>query len=856
MSGSNTFGGTIRLEGEKEYRQAISQINSELKVFASEMGKVTAEYGKNNKGINSLSAQNKVLTEQIEKQKTKILTLKGALEQSSEKYGENDKKTNNWKVALNNAQAELTKLENELSDNKKALDESSSAIDKNSNSVKQFGDSVDNAGKKTLKLGDLIKANLISQAIIGGIKSLGNAIANVAKKFGDFVSSGIQNASDLAESQNVVDVTFKENAQTINEWSKKAANSYGLSELSAKKYNGTIGAMFKSMGIADDKVVDMSTSIVGLSADFASFYNLEHDEAFEKIRAGISGETEPLKQLGINMSVANLEAFALSQGIDKSYNSMTQAEQATLRYNYLMSVSADAQGDFARTSDSFANQQKIAKLNMENFATSIGSKLLPICNEALSIFNGMFSGTTDLSGGFSKLTYMIINLATDFLNTLPQFAKVGGETLTQLVSGITSMLPQIAPLATEIISSLVSSLTSNVSELTSAAVTIIVTLAQALINALPELTKAAIDIIVALIEGLAQAIPTLIPAIVEAVILIAQTLIDNIDILLQAAIDFFMALVQAIPEIIKVLVPKIPDIINSIVNALVENIPILLDGAIKLFMALVEAIPEIVVVLVENLPQIVTAIVDGLAQLQFLIWDILLDCIMKFFDFGQESKDAGEQGAKEFLNTVINYIKILPSKVWDSIVGAISSVVLWGNQMASKAYEAASNLVSNVINTLSGLPSRMWQIGQDLVSGIWNGISNTTDWILSKIRGFTDQIVSGIKSFFGIASPSKLMRDQIGKNLALGIGEGFNLEMQNINRQMRNAIFTDFKTNMDVKMPSISGIQAIKPDNINKDQGRVFNIHIENFINNRSQDVESFAKELEFYSRRSAFSQG
>lgn len=190
-------------------------------------------------------------------------------------------------------------------------------------------------------------------------------------------AAALKLASDLTEVQNVVDVTFGENAQKINTWSKEAMGNFGLTELQAKKFSGTIGAMAKSMKLSDDVTLEMSQSLVGLAGDMASFYNLDHQQAFDKIRAGLSGETEPLKQLGINMSVANLEAYALSQGITTAYKEMTQAEQATLRYNYLMQATADAQGDFARTSDGFANQVRIMQGEMTNLGAEIGQMLLP-----------------------------------------------------------------------------------------------------------------------------------------------------------------------------------------------------------------------------------------------------------------------------------------------------------------------------------------------------------------------------------------------------------------------------------------------------------------------------------------------
>lgn len=899
MSSSNTFGGTIKLEGEKEYREALKKINSDLKVMASEMTKVTAEFEKNDKSADSLTSRNKVLSKEIDKQKEKIATLKGALEQSSEKYGENDKKTNNWKISLNKAEAELIKLEKELDDNEKALKDSKNATEDNSNSLKQFGNSASDAGQKTLKLGDLIKANLISQAIISGIKALGSAIMDVAKKFGEFVSTGIKNASDLQESQNVVDVTFGESAGIIDDWSKKAAGAYGMSELSAKQYTGTIGAMFKSMGLADDQVLTMSTDMTGLAADFASFYNLEHDEAFSKIRAGISGETEPLKQLGINMSVANLEAFALSQGIDKSYNSMTQAEQATLRYNYLMSVSADAQGDFARTSDSYANQLKIAQLNMENLSTGIGAKLLPVCNQAISIFNDMFSGSINLSEGFSRLTEMVMNLASDFLNSLPKIAETGGQIITSLTNGITAMLPQLAPIATSIITTLVSSFSSNAAQLTTAAVQIILTLAEAIINSLPELLDAAIQIIVAIANGITQALPTLVPAIVNAVILMVNTLLENAPMVLQASIELLMALVDAIPTVVTSLIQALPTIITTIINSIIEAVPLLIDASIKLFMALVEAIPIITVELIKALPQIVMAIIQGLARLPELLWNILVKCINNFISWGDQSEDAGAEGSQnflmrvinvikelpgklwdllvnaiskigeffgniistagskafEFVSTIVNFVRELPTKIWNGIVGAIQNVVNWGSQLLSAGISAAQNLVNGIWNTICELPSKMLNIGGDLVRGIWEGISNVTGWVLDKIKGFGTSILNGIKSFFGIASPSKLFEEQIGKNLALGVGEGFSDSMDEISKQMQDAIPTDFNVEPNVSMSYNSN--AIQPNEALPNVAHAgITVNIENFVNNRSQDIQAFAQELEFYSRRNSFALG
>ena len=198
----------------------------------------------------------------------------------------------------------------------------------------------------------------------------------IARKALDTIKTGIDYASDLAEVQNVVDVTFGSATEAINSWSKECLAAYGMNEVSAKRYAGTIGAMLKSSGLAGD---------------------------------AISGETEPLKQLGINMSVANLEAYALSQGITTAYNEMSQAEQVMLRYNYLMSTTADAQGDFARTQDSYANQTRLLSESWLEFTGVMAEQLLPVLTTIVSWLNNIVAFLTENA---DMVSAVLVGLAT------------------------------------------------------------------------------------------------------------------------------------------------------------------------------------------------------------------------------------------------------------------------------------------------------------------------------------------------------------------------------------------------------------------------------------------------------------
>lgn len=215
-------------------------------------------------------------------------------------------------------------------------------------------------------------------SMLSFLKSIGAAFAasKVVKTLIGWGKAAVDAASDLREVQNVVDVTFGDRAQQINVWAKKAQTQFGLTEAQAKRFTSTLGAMMKSAGMSGPEIVEMSTDLAGLAADMASFYNLDFDTAFQKIRSGISGETEPLKQLGINMSVANLEAYALSQGISTAFEKMSQGEQTMLRYQYLMQATSDAQGDFERTSTGFANASRRVQTALESIKTSLGNVLM------------------------------------------------------------------------------------------------------------------------------------------------------------------------------------------------------------------------------------------------------------------------------------------------------------------------------------------------------------------------------------------------------------------------------------------------------------------------------------------------
>lgn len=236
------------------------------------------------------------------------------------------------------------------------------------------------------------------------LKSLAMAVtaAFSVKKLVDFGRQSIETASDLAEVQNVVDTAFGESKQKMEDFADTAVKTYGISKLTAKQTGSNFMAMAAGMGLANDSASDMAMALTGLSADMASFYNVGQDVASTALKSIFTGETETLKQFGIVMTDANLQAYALSKGITKSTADMSQAEKVQLRYNYVMSQTALAHGDFAKTSDSWANQTRILSEQWKEFGATIGTVLMNVLLPAVKAINSLLSQLIALAQGAAR----------------------------------------------------------------------------------------------------------------------------------------------------------------------------------------------------------------------------------------------------------------------------------------------------------------------------------------------------------------------------------------------------------------------------------------------------------------------
>ncbi len=284
---------------------------------------------------------------------------------------------------------------------------------KSSNKIKKDITGIEKHGVKSSgRIGSAFSsaASKAENSFSSAFKKIGAVIAGAfaVRQVIRFGQECLELGSDLAEVQNVVDVTFPALSKQIDIFAQNAAESFGLSETMAKKFAGTFGAMSKAFGFTEKAALDMSATLTGLAGDVASFYNISQDETYTKLKSVFTGETETLKDLGVVMTQNALDAYALANGYGKVTAKMSEQEKVALRYQFVLDKLALAQGDFARTSDGWANQTRILKLQFDSLKASIGQGLINVLSPVVKWINTILAGLNKLAKAFASFTAAIM----------------------------------------------------------------------------------------------------------------------------------------------------------------------------------------------------------------------------------------------------------------------------------------------------------------------------------------------------------------------------------------------------------------------------------------------------------------
>lgn len=666
----------------------------------------------------------------------------------------------------------------------------------------------DQASDKVDSLASSFKSGLSKAASVAGAATT----AAMSAATGAVVALTKQSVGAYGEYEQLtggVETLFEKSADRVTQYADVAYKTAGMS---ANEYMSTVtgfsASLLQSMGgdteAASEKanmaITDMSDNANKMGSDMESIQNAysgfakQNYTMLDNLKLGYGGTASEMERLitdaeGIDSSfkAARDETGKLSMSYSDIIDAIhivqtnmgitgtTAKEASTTIEGSLSSAKAAWQNLIVGIADSSQDFDVLVDNFVDSVAT-VGDNILPRIQEVL---NGIIKLVSEL---FPKLTEMVVKLIPDILPTLLDTAT---NLFSQVLDTLLSLLPTLMPVAIEAV----------------------MTVVNTVIKKLPLVLQTATKLIAQLVDGISKALPTLIPAAVEAVITIVNGLIDNLPMILDAALQLIIGLTQGILDALPMLIEALPGVINGIVEFLIGAIPQIIDAGVQLLTSLVTALPDIIAAIVAAIPQIIGGIITA-----------IISAIPQLIDAGIKLFISIVQNLPVIITTIVAAIPQIIDSVVNALINAIPQLIVAGVQLFVALVEnlptiivtivkVVPQIVSGIVDAFGSYFNTMAGVGDNLLKGLWQGISDAGDWLRDKISGFFGGVVDDIKEFFGIHSPSKLFAN-LGGFMAEGLGVGFGDEMDSVSRDMQNAIPHDFNTTVNY------GVEAIPTGNV------------------------------------------
>lgn len=829
-----SFGGAVKLTGESSYRAALRNISQNLKEVSSELKLVSSQYDKNDTSIEALTAKQTALTHRLEEQKSKLSVLREQYEKMGSEYQQNKEKHEQLVASYNKEKSELERIGRELGTSsteykqqaevveklKEQVEKSALANDQNERSMSRMRTQMNSAqtdinktkadikdlesqmGKSSdssEKLGKAVEdAGDKARSAEGGFTVLKGAIANLA---GNIVMSAINGVQSLA-------------GEAIN--SSDALKKFESTMSLAGYDDATISKAKDDMKeYADQTVYDLDT-VANTTAQLAANGIQDYTgltEAAGNLNAVAGGNADTFKSVALVLTqttgAGKLTTENWNQLADAIPGASGKIQEALQKNGAYTGNFRDAMARGQITADEFnraimdlgftdAAQQ--AATSTTTFEGAMGNLEAAVTDGLMQIYDAI--GSENVTG--------FINGINDAVTEVVPYIK-------NCVSWLKGNLPKIAPLLAGISAALG---TIMVAQKVEALVTAFkswktategLTVAQRILNAVQ--LSSPIGIAVAAIAALVSGIVVLWntnEGFRDAVMNVWQAVQDFVGNAIQAIGDFFTNLGASISQLPQMFADWLNNVIATVTGWVSDMASKAADAGSQFVSNVVD--------FVQNLPynigymlgtvigtvvswaaemagnaasagaQFVTNAVNFIQNLPSNIASFLSNAISNVISWASNMASNASRAGSQFLSNAINFVSQLPGRIASFLSSVISNLGSWAGQMASRGAEGARNMFNAVVNGLASLPGRVLSIGSDIVHGIWNGISGAAGWLADKVSSFASGILDGMKDALGIHSPSRLFRDQVGKYIAQGIGEGFTDEMGSVVNQMQDAM--------------------------------------------------------------------
>ena len=570
--------------------------------------------------------------------------------------------TKKWQVELNNAQAELNKLNKQLDDNETALQDVDKATDETEKELKDLKSGLDDAGKGASIFGDVLKANLTSEAIISGVKALGSAVASIGKGFIDVGKQALDSYADFEQLEGGVKKLFGDDMQSVMD---NANNAYKTAGMNANEYMETVtgfsASLISSLGGDTKKASEYADMAITDMADNANTFGTDIASLQQTYAGFAKGQFGMLDNLKLGYGGTKTEMERLLKDAEKMPEAMGKKFDIS---NY---------SDVVQAINVVQKNMGIAGTTANEASATISGSLSSMSSAWSNLLTGLASGQ-DISGLIDNLVQSVLDAVDNILPTIYTIGETIVAELPNVLNKIVEKLPEFLEMGVQIIEMLVAGLTENGGQIIGAVIQIVSMLTTTILENLPMILQMGITMLVELVKGIAQSLPTLIPAVIDALILMVETLIDNIDLIIDAGIQLIMGLADGLMNAMPTLIEKMPILIDKLIVAITDNLPKIIEMGIKLTIELAKGLIKALPDLLKAIPQIITSLVNGFKNYRSKLIDIGKDMLKGMWEGIKDMGDWLWKKVKDLLGGLTDKIKNFfgiksPSRLFKNEIG-------------------------------------------------------------------------------------------------------------------------------------------------------------------------------------------
>ena len=822
------FGFKIGIEGEKQFKNALREINQSFRVLGSEMKLVSSEFDKNDKSIQAITARNNQLNKEIDAQKEKVSTLEKALSNAAASFGENDRRTLSWQTQLNNANAELNNMERELKESQEEVKRlNREKLDKLVGGLKQAGE----IAGKTLVAG--LKAAAAAMAAIGaGAVATGKWIKDSLNVYADYEDS-------MKQVQATMGLTGVEGEEAFKKLSEAAKEAGASTRFSASESADALNYLALA-GYDAEQAIDALPGVLTLAAaggmDLAKASDLVTD-SMAALGLEISDMDSYMDMMARTSQKSNTDVQQLGEGILVAGATMKNAGQELDTLNVMLGVLANRGIKGSEGGTKLRNVIMSLTSPTSAAAKELDSLGISVTDSSGNIreMNEIFEDLNEKLGGLSE---------SDKMNALSNiFNKQDLAAVNALLSGtgdemnnLYNELANAEGAALQMSETMESGLAGSVRSLKSAYEGLQITIGEQFSDMAGEVvgdvTSLVRDVTAILNDGFQEGditaigerissflmdgikrISEYLPEVIEMVSIMLTELVNVLVALLptllppllEGAIALLTGIIDAIVGNIEPLIEMVVYLVTTVAEFIIENLPLLIEAAIQIVVALAlgiaDALPELIPSIVEAIILIVDTLLNNMDQILNAALQIIMGLAKGLVDALPRLIEA----LPKIISGIINFITSNLPLIIDMGIKIILQLAVGLIKAIPQLVAAIPQIITAIITGIGKAAISIVQVGKNIVTGLWNGISSMVSWIKDKISGFVGGIVSGVKGVLGIKSPSTVFAG-IGDNMAIGLGEGFDKAMNKVSDDIEGAIPRDFDVDSNVNVNGTGGL--------------------------------------------------